>query len=166
LRTGSRVQKRSHLRERLDFTPGPNCSLRASSIEEARKFLRPRGRTPSKRSISPFSFRLPRAYRLKPVVQREQDALSLLKIGARARSVIVPYSSYLDYVVASRGGAALPIESPDFRVETLGVLASLWARFRLASFVKKRKFLKVDEFSLFSAGPKSERNALPGTTGI
>jgi lipopolysaccharide biosynthesis protein len=69
----------------------------------------------------------------------------------------VPYSSGLDYVVASRGGAALPIESRDFRVETLGVLASLWARFRLASFVKKRKFLKFDEFSLFSAGPKSER---------
>jgi lipopolysaccharide biosynthesis protein len=107
--------------------------------------------------MSPFSFRLPRAYRLKPVAQREEDALSLLRIGARARSVIVPYSSDLDYVVASRGGAALPIESHDFRVETLGVLASLWARLRLAFFVKKRKFLKFDEFSVFSAGPKSER---------
>jgi lipopolysaccharide biosynthesis protein len=107
--------------------------------------------------MSQFSFRLPRAYRLKPVAQREEDALSLLRIGARNRSVIVPYSPGLDYVVASRGGAALPIESGDFRVETLGVLASLWARFRLALFVKKRKFLKFDEFSLFSAGPKSER---------
>jgi lipopolysaccharide biosynthesis protein len=107
--------------------------------------------------MSLLSFPLPRAYRLRPVAQREADALSLLTIGARPRTVIVPYSSGLDYVVASRGGAALPIESRDFRVETLGVLASLWARFRLASFVKKRKFLKFDEFSLFSAGPKSER---------
>lgn len=107
--------------------------------------------------MSQFSFRLPRAYRLKPVAQREEDALSLLRIGARNRSVIVPYSSNLDYVVASRGGAALPIESRDFRVETLGALSSLWARLRLAFFVKKRKFLRFEEFSLFSAGPKTER---------
>jgi hypothetical protein len=107
--------------------------------------------------MSPLSFHLPRAYRLKPVAQREADALSLLRIGANGQGVIVPYSSGLDYVVASRGGAALPIESRDFRVETLGVLASLWAGLRLASFVKKRKFLKFNEFSLFSAGPKSER---------
>jgi lipopolysaccharide biosynthesis protein len=109
--------------------------------------------------MRPLSFHLPRAYRLKPVAQREADALSLLRIGANGQGVIVPYSSGLDYVVASRGGAALPIESRDFRVETLGVLASLWAGLRLASFVKKRKFLKFNEFSLFSAGPKSERRS-------
>ncbi len=70
--------------------------------------------------MSQFSFRFPRAYRLKPVAQREEDALSLVRIGASNQSVLVPYSPGLDYVVASRGGAALPIDSRDFRVETLG----------------------------------------------
>jgi hypothetical protein len=69
----------------------------------------------------------------------------------------VPYSPNLEYVVASRGVGALPIESRDFRVETLGALPTLWARLRMAFFVKKRKFLKFDEFYLFSAGPKTER---------
>ena len=107
--------------------------------------------------MSQFSFRFPRAYRLKPVGQREEDALSLVTIGASNKSILVPYSPNLEYVVASRGGGALPIESRDFRVETLGTLPTLWARLRLAFFVKKRKFLKFDEFYLFSAGPKTER---------
>ena len=107
--------------------------------------------------MSQFSFRFPRAYRLKPVAQREEDALSLLRIGASQQGVLVPYSPGLDYVVASSGDAALPIESGDFRVETLGALSSLWARVRLAFFFKKRKYLKFDEFSLFSVGPRAER---------
>jgi lipopolysaccharide biosynthesis protein len=106
--------------------------------------------------MSQFSFRFPRAYRLKPVAQREEDALSLLRIGARRQSVLVPYSPGLDYVVASRGDA-LPIESGDFRVETLGAQSSLWARLRLAFLLKKRKYLKYEEFSLFSVGTRAER---------
>jgi lipopolysaccharide biosynthesis protein len=102
-------------------------------------------------------FRFPRAYRLKPVAQREDDALSLLRIGTNSQSVLVPFSSGLDYVVASIGGAALPISGDDFRVETLGALPSLWARLRLAFFFKKKKYLKYDEFSLFSVGPRAER---------
>ena len=39
-----------------------------------------------------FFFRFPRAYRLKPVAQREEDALSLLRIGANNQSVLVPFS--------------------------------------------------------------------------
>ena len=104
-----------------------------------------------------FFFQFSRAYRLKPIAQREDDALSLLRIGVSNRGVLVPYSPDLDYVVASSGGAALPIESRDFRVETLEVLPSLWARLRLAFFFRKKKYLKYDEFSLFSAGPKAER---------
>ena len=104
-----------------------------------------------------FFLRFPYAYRLKPVGQREEGAPSLLKIGASNRGVLVPYSPKLEYVVASRGGAPLPIESPDFRVEALGALPSLWARLRLAFFLKRKKYLKYDEFSLFSAGPKGER---------
>jgi lipopolysaccharide biosynthesis protein len=107
--------------------------------------------------MSQFRLRFPRAYRLKPVGQREEAALSLVGIGASNKSVLVPYSPNLEYVVASRGVGALPIESRDFRVETLGALPTLWARLRLAFFVKKRKFLKFDEFYLFSAGPKTER---------
>jgi lipopolysaccharide biosynthesis protein len=106
-----------------------------------------------------FPFRFPRAYRLKPIARREDDELpiSVLRIGASNQGVLVPYSPGLDYVVASSGGAALPITSRDFRVETLGVLPSLWARLRLAFFFKKKKYLKYEEFSLFSAGPKTER---------
>jgi lipopolysaccharide biosynthesis protein len=104
-----------------------------------------------------FPFRFPRAYRLKPVAQRQDDALSLLRIGAGNHGVLVPYSPGLDYVLASSRGAALPINSGDFRVETLGVLPSLWARLRLAFFFKKKKYLKYDEFSLFCVGPKVER---------
>ena len=104
-----------------------------------------------------FYLRFPRAYRLKPVGQREEGAPSLLKIGASNRGVLVPHSPELEYVVASKRGMALPIESPDFRVETLGALVSLWARLRLAFFFKRKKYLKCDEFSLFSVGPRAER---------
>lgn len=104
-----------------------------------------------------FFFPFPRAYRLKPVGRRDEGALSLLSIGAAKQSVLAPYSPGLDYVVVSSGGAALPIESEDFRVEPLGVLMSLWARARLMALLKKQKYLKYDEFSLFSIGPKTER---------
>ena len=69
-----------------------------------------------------FPFLFPRAYRLKPVAQREDDALSLLRIGTNNQSVVVPYSPGLHYVVASSGRAALPINGDDFRIETLGAL--------------------------------------------
>jgi lipopolysaccharide biosynthesis protein len=104
-----------------------------------------------------FFFRFPRAYRLKPVAQREDDALSLLRIGTNNQSVVVPCSPGLDYVVASSQGVALPIGADDFRVETLGALSSLWARLRLAFFFKQKKYLKYDEFSLFSVGQRAER---------
>jgi hypothetical protein len=107
--------------------------------------------------MSQFSFRVPQAYRLKPVGQRAEDALSLVTIGAGDESVLVPFSPALDYIVVAKGTAALSIESRDFRFETLGMLPSLWARLRLALFFKKRKYLKYKEFSLFSVGRKSER---------
>jgi len=104
-----------------------------------------------------FFFRFPRAYRLRPVAKREGETLSLLRIGVRRQAVLVPYSRRLDYIVASSGGAVLPISGDDFHVETWGALSSLWARLRLAFVFKKRKYLKYDEFSLFSAGPRAER---------
>jgi lipopolysaccharide biosynthesis protein len=107
--------------------------------------------------MTQFSFRFPRAYRLKPEGEREEDALSLVTIGPGNQSVLAPFSPILDYIVVSSEGGALPIESRDFRVETLGALPSLWARLRLAFFFRKKKYLKYDEFTLFSVGPKAER---------
>jgi hypothetical protein len=105
-----------------------------------------------------FPFQFPRAYRLKPIGRREDDdALSQLIIGANNQSVLLPFSPSLNYVVAPNRGRGLRIKSGDFRVETLGVLSSLWARLRLAFFFKKKKYLQYDEFSLFSIGPKAER---------
>ena len=104
---------------------------------------------------SPFPF--PRAYRLKPVGEREDDALSQVRIGASNQSVVAPFSPGLNYIVVASRRGALPIGSADFRVETLGVLPSFWARMRLMLFFKKKKYLKFDEFSLFSVGPKAER---------
>jgi lipopolysaccharide biosynthesis protein len=104
-----------------------------------------------------FPFRFPRAYRLSPVGHREEDSLSQLRIGASNQSVLVPFSPNLDYVIAPSRGVALSIKSGDFRVVPLGVLPSLWARLRLAFFFKKKKYLRYDEFSLFSVGPKAER---------
>jgi lipopolysaccharide biosynthesis protein len=101
------------------------------------------------------SLHLPRAYRLKPVGHREEDALSQLRIGNE--SVLAPFSPGLAYIVVPVSGAALPIESPDFRLETLGAVASLWARARLMAFFKKKKYLKYEEFRLFSIGPRAER---------
>lgn len=109
-----------------------------------------------------FSSRFPRAYRLKPVGEREDDALAHLRIGAREQSVLVPFSPGLSYIVASRGSAALPIRSSDFRIEPLGVLPSLWARLRLMAFFKKKKYLSYDEFRLYAVGPKSERKRFTG----
>lgn len=103
------------------------------------------------------SFHLPRAYRLKPVGHREEDALSQLRIGASNQSVLAPCSPALGYIVVPSGDSALPIEAADFRVETLGALASLWARARLIAFFKKKKYLEYGEFRLFSIGPKAER---------
>jgi lipopolysaccharide biosynthesis protein len=109
--------------------------------------------------MSQFPFRFPRAYRLKPIDRREGDdaPISLLQIGASNQGVLVPYSPKLHYVVSSSAGGVLPIKSTDFRVETLGVLPSLWARLRLAFFFKKNKYLKYEQFSLFSAGRRAER---------
>jgi Rhamnan synthesis protein F len=107
--------------------------------------------------MSQFPFRFSRAYRLKPVAQKEEDALSLPTIGANHRNVLVPFSPGLDYVIASSRDAPLPISGDDFRVEALGACSSLWVRLRLAFFFKKKKYLKYDEFSLFSVGARAER---------
>ena len=118
--------------------------------------LGPHRKLPARTLMRQFFSSFSRAYRLKPVGQREEDALSLLTIGAINRNVLVPYSPGLAYVIASNR-STLPIKSSDFHVERLGALPSLWARLRLAFLFKKKKYLEYEEFSLFSVGPKAER---------
>jgi hypothetical protein len=91
--------------------------------------------------MSQFRLRFSRAYQLKPICQREDNALALVRIGGSDKSVALPYSPNLDYVVAPRGVGELTIDSRDFRVEMPGVLGTLWARPRLAFLVQERKFL-------------------------
>ena len=105
----------------------------------------------------PIDFR--RAYRLRPIGHRGEDAVSLLRIsdGAVERTVLVPHYLGLGYFVAPAGNTSLSIASKDFRAEKLGILLSLWVRLRLALLFKKKKYLQYDAFSLFSYGPRAER---------
>src|SRR5271166_3632020 len=100
-----------------------------------------------------------RAYRLRPIGHRGEDAVSMLRIsdGAVERTVLVPHYLGLGYFVAPAGNTSLSIASKDFRAERLGILLSLWVRLRLALLFKKKKYLQYDAFSLFSYGPKPER---------
>jgi hypothetical protein len=100
-----------------------------------------------------------RAYRLTPDRGARDDVVSQLRIDGTASSttVLLPYSVGLDYLVVPTGATDVAITGKDFRADRLGLLPSLWARLRLALLFKKKKYLKYDEFSLFSVGPKQER---------
>src|SRR5579863_1975263 len=107
---------------------------------------------------SPSLFR--RAYRLTPNRCGEDAHLSQLRIsaGKTGQLVLLPYSKGLGYfVVPTRGGTLLSIEGGDFRAERLSLPLSLWVRLRLGLLFKKKKFLRFEEFSLFSFGAKPER---------
>ena len=85
-------------------TSNASCFVRSADAVDA---TAPRQEVLGKRSMSQYSFRFPRAYRLKAIAEREEDALSLLTVGASNRNVILPYSAGLDYVVVSTGGGVL-----------------------------------------------------------
>lgn len=99
-----------------------------------------------------------RAYRLRPREPRADDQVARLTIdGPRApTNLLLPYSESLSYV-AVPSVANLTIDAPDFSVERLGPLASLWARLRLSLLFKPKKRLAFDEVSVFASGPKRER---------
>ena len=100
-----------------------------------------------------------RAYRLRPLETQADDHIAQLRIrGPRAgRNVLLPYSIGLGYFAIPATAGGLSIETRDFRVETLGVLTSLWLRLRLALLFKKKKYLTFEDLSVFSYGPKRER---------
>ena len=103
----------------------------------------------------------PRAWRLAPIRDTAEAVIAVLRIQGPAfeQTVLAPYAPKLEYVVVARRGAALSIDDPgnNFRVSKLGLLASLWARLRLALFFKEKKYLEYQEFSLYSRGAKRER---------
>jgi hypothetical protein len=105
------------------------------------------------------AFGFKRAYRLTPDRGPTDDVVSLVRIDGVASSgtVLLPYSVGLRYLVVPTGATNVAITGKDFRAERLGLLPSLWARLRLALLFKEKKFLKHDEFSVFSVGPKPER---------
>ena len=99
-----------------------------------------------------------RAYRLTPVHSEADDYIAQARISAAvSQNVLLPYAISLGYFVVPTSGADVSIDAGDFRVEKLNVLTSLWVRLRLALLFKKKKYLKFDEFSVFSYGPKPER---------
>ena len=104
-----------------------------------------------------FSF--PRSYRLTPDRAAADDFVSQLRIGAAGagRTVLLPYSSGLGYFVVPTRGADPSIATEDFRVERLSLPLSLWVRMRLALLFRRKKYLRFQDFSLFSAGVKPER---------
>jgi hypothetical protein len=103
----------------------------------------------------------PRAWRLAPDRDTAEDVIAVVRVRGPAseQTVLVPYSAKLEYVVVATRGAALAFDDlgDNFRISKLGLLASLWARLRLALIFKKKKYLKYNEFSLFSGGRKRER---------
>ncbi|HTR14689.1 MAG TPA: rhamnan synthesis F family protein [Roseiarcus sp.] len=114
----------------------------------------------SKFPISPC-----RAYRLRSLGLKEDDAVSHLRIGCDpVQNVVLPHAKGLGYLVVPATETTLAIETRDFGVEKLGILASVWARIRLALLFKKKKYLRFNGFSLFSVGPKRERKRFTSFT--
>jgi len=105
------------------------------------------------------AFGFQRCYRLTSDRGPADDAVSQVRIdgGASSQTVLLPYSVGLGYFVVPTRGAALSIAAEDFRLEALDLATSLWVRLRLALLFKKKKFLRFEEFSLFSCGAKPER---------
>ena len=104
----------------------------------------------------------PRAYRLRPLGPRAGDHIAQLRIkGPEAtKNLLLPYSIGLGYFVIPAAGGGLVIEAEDFRVEPLDAATSFWVRARLFLLFKKKKYLRFEDFSVFSYGPKRGAQAL------
>jgi hypothetical protein len=100
-----------------------------------------------------------RAYRLRPLRPRSGDHIALLRIkGPKAsKTLLLPYSTGLGYFVTPTASGGLVIDAKDFRAEPLDPATSLWVRARLLLLFKKKKYLRFQDFSVFSYGPKPER---------
>jgi hypothetical protein len=105
------------------------------------------------------AFGFSRAYRLRPTRKEPDDFVSQLTVEGRwSRMILLPYATALGYFVVPTAGAPVVIDvGEEFRVETLDLLTSLWARLRLRFLFKRKKYLRFEEFSLFCYGPKPER---------
>ncbi len=105
------------------------------------------------------AFGFKRAYRLTPDRGPADGVVSLVRIdgATSSKTVLLPYSVGLRYLVVPTRGTPLAIAAEDFRPEALNLAASLWVRLRLALLFKKKKYLRFEEFSLFCYGAKPER---------
>ena len=107
------------------------------------------------------AFGIERAYRLQPSLdEAADDAVAQLTVaGPRVRqTVLLPYAGGLGYFIVPAAGASVTIDAGrDFRVETLDLPLSIWLQLRLRLLFKKKKYLKFEEFSLFSYGRKPQR---------
>jgi hypothetical protein len=100
-----------------------------------------------------------RAYRLRPLGERSDAQIAHVRVeGETARkNLLLPYSTGLGYFVIPAAASGVRVDARDYRVKALDRLTSLWVRLRLALLFKKKKYLKYDDFSVFSYGPKPER---------
>src|SRR5271156_5240424 len=79
------------------------------------------------------AFGFNRAYRLTPDRGPADGVVSLVRIDGAisSKTVLLPYSVGLRYLVVPTGATDVAITGKDFRAERLGLLPSLWARLRL-----------------------------------
>ncbi len=111
----------------------------------------------------PFLF--PRAWRLEPAYEGEDDVLALVRVQSSdaEQAVLLPRVKNLTYFIVAPRGDQLSIQTDgDFRVAGLGAPLSLKARLRLAFIRKKKKYLEFPAFSVFSTGPKYKRKRFTG----
>ena len=109
-------------------------------------------------SLFPSAFR--RAYRLRPLVPEANDHIAQLRIdGSKASQQ--PAAALFDrarlFRHSVRDRRARRSEARTFGSRPLSSAMSLWVRLRLALLFKKKKYLKFEDFSVFSYGPKPER---------
>ena len=62
-----------------------------------------------------------------------------LSVGASNKSVLLPFSPGLDYIIAPAGTGRLQFESDDFRVETMGAVAGFMVADAPLAFLFKER---------------------------
>ena len=96
------------------------------------------------------------AYRLK-LKNAPKEALISFTRFASAGGVVdlpLPHSADLGYIIATRAGAQLDIESACFEVKPLGPLESALARARASVTKDRGKIVRLPDFSVFATGTR------------
>lgn len=106
-----------------------------------------------------------RAVLLTPIRRASEKLASEARVFADARitTVYLPEGDDIRYVVVPRKGAAISVESSDFRIEPLGSLGDLAARLRELTIFKRKQILQFPRFRIFAVGPKTSRKIFSAT---